>query len=434
MTTTNPSASFIRTLALPFFAAAVLAVSILYSRAAPSLEAGWQNPPNHARLRAYWWWLNGNVTKASITRDLEQMQAKGFGGAVIFDAGGASQDDNDPVPHGPTFFSPAWRELYQHTLREADRLDLEISLNIQSGWNLGGPASVVSQEDAGKKYVWSEMKITGGADLQLKLPPPKARDNYYRDTAVVAYRLTSAPGNNFSVTASSSQPDYPAKLATDGDASTFWVSSGTQAGEGPTREKPEWLQITFDKPTTVSEVKISGRAGHGPREGELQISTDGQKFQAVKSFSVTDGETATVNWPAVTAASVRIVFFSAFDTAQPQTPRNVQVAELQLTGVPVKNSASHAPLQNWKQKALQESLMPFSAPDSSPLFAEIPATPGEQDANAADVLDLTKHLSADGDAQVESAAGRLADFTFRLHDWRSFLRFDQQRRLGRLLD
>ncbi len=47
------------------------------------------------------------------------MKAKGFGGA---------QDGNDKVPHGPTFFSPEWRELYKHTLREANRLGLEMSL------------------------------------------------------------------------------------------------------------------------------------------------------------------------------------------------------------------------------------------------------------------------------------------------------------------
>jgi hypothetical protein len=55
----------------------------------PTLENGWTNPPNSARLRAYWWWLNGNVTRESITRDLEQMKARGFAGAVIIDAGGA---------------------------------------------------------------------------------------------------------------------------------------------------------------------------------------------------------------------------------------------------------------------------------------------------------------------------------------------------------
>ena len=109
-----------------------------------------------ARLRAYWWWLNGNVTKAAITRDLEEMKAKGFGGALICDAGGATQDGNDRAPHGPISSRREWRELYKHALREADRLGLEMSLNIQSGWNLGGP--MVKADDAAKKLVWSERR------------------------------------------------------------------------------------------------------------------------------------------------------------------------------------------------------------------------------------------------------------------------------------
>ena len=128
------------------------------------LAQGFANPPNSARLRAYWWWLNGNVTKAAITRDLEEMKAKGFGGALICDAGGADQDGNDRVPHGPTFFTPEWRELYKHALREADRLGLEMSLNIQSGWNLGGP--MVKAEDAAKKLTWSEARVNRPGEVR----------------------------------------------------------------------------------------------------------------------------------------------------------------------------------------------------------------------------------------------------------------------------
>ena len=76
----------------------------------PSLEAGFAAPPPAARLRAFWWWLNGNVTKASITRDLVGMREKGFGGAVLFDAGGAKQaymGSNDQVPAGPVFLGVA---------------------------------------------------------------------------------------------------------------------------------------------------------------------------------------------------------------------------------------------------------------------------------------------------------------------------------------
>jgi hypothetical protein len=78
-------------------------------RADPSLESGWTNPPVDARMRVYWWWINGNVTEQSITRDLEAMKAKGIGGAIIVDADGSSQDGNARVPHGATFFSSAWR-------------------------------------------------------------------------------------------------------------------------------------------------------------------------------------------------------------------------------------------------------------------------------------------------------------------------------------
>ena len=44
-----------------------------------------------------------------------------------------------------------------HACKEAKRLDLELSLNIQSGWNLGGPK--VSEEEATQHLVWS--KTTG---------------------------------------------------------------------------------------------------------------------------------------------------------------------------------------------------------------------------------------------------------------------------------
>ncbi len=153
---------------------------------ASPLDVGWANPPRDARVRAYWWWLNGNVTRESITRDLEEMKAKGWGGALLCDAGGAEQDGNDKVPHGPTFFSPEWRALYKHALSEAHRLGLEMSLNILSGWNLGGP--MVRAEDAAKKLVWSEVRASAGSRVQT-LPMPAVREDYYKDVFVVAYRI-----------------------------------------------------------------------------------------------------------------------------------------------------------------------------------------------------------------------------------------------------
>lgn len=172
-----------------FLGYSALALHLPALSAETTLESGWINPPREARLRAYWWWLNGNVTEQAITRDLEEMKAKGFGGAVLLDADGSSQDGNTRVPHGPTFFTPEWRRLYKHAVREADRLGLELSLNIQSGWNLGGP--MVKPEDAPKKLVWSEVRVTEDRNLEIKLPQPKGRDGFYRDLFVLAYPLNS---------------------------------------------------------------------------------------------------------------------------------------------------------------------------------------------------------------------------------------------------
>jgi hypothetical protein len=54
------------------------------------LHKGFALTPNESRLRCYWWWLNSMATKESITRDLEQMKANGYGGASIVDAGSSN--------------------------------------------------------------------------------------------------------------------------------------------------------------------------------------------------------------------------------------------------------------------------------------------------------------------------------------------------------
>ena len=90
--------------------------------AAESLATGFRTPPSEARLHCYWWWLNGNVTKQAISRDLEEMKAKGFGGTIIVDGGGAEQGGHAKVPAGPMFGGPAWREAISPTAFPAGTL------------------------------------------------------------------------------------------------------------------------------------------------------------------------------------------------------------------------------------------------------------------------------------------------------------------------
>jgi alpha-L-rhamnosidase len=155
--------------------------------ASDELRKGFANPPASARLRCYWWWLNGHTTKATITHDLEEMQKKGCGGVLLVDANGANQNGNDNVPAGPEFGSPAWRALYVHALKEADRLGLEITLNITSGWNLGGPW--VQPEQASKLLTWSRTVVNAGTTGVPRIGLPPVKNGFYRQIAVLAYPL-----------------------------------------------------------------------------------------------------------------------------------------------------------------------------------------------------------------------------------------------------
>ncbi|SDC68518.1 glycosyl hydrolase [Niabella drilacis] len=145
-------------------------------------------PPPEARLRCYWWWLNSMATKASITRDLEEMKQKGYGGASLVDAGSSAYNVALKTAAGPVFMSPEWMELYRHAVKEADRLGIELSVNIQSGWNPGGP--FVTPEYAMKRLVTADTVISGGRKIVMLLPKPPEK-LMYRDVLVQAVRKPS---------------------------------------------------------------------------------------------------------------------------------------------------------------------------------------------------------------------------------------------------
>jgi hypothetical protein len=216
-------------------------------------EAGFDQPPRQARTRCFWWWLNGNVTKAAITRDLEEMKAKGYGGALIFDADGSSQTGHVRAPAGPTFGTPEWRELFLHALREAKRLDLEMGLSPQSGWNLGGPQ--VTPAESCKLVTLAVTNVTGPGAVSSPLPQPVARQGFYQDVAVLAYPQPKASGNA-KWSASSAQKGREAQVVGDGSVESFWVSDGWNAAAGG-----ESLTLTWPAPVSLGRVEITGRAG-----------------------------------------------------------------------------------------------------------------------------------------------------------------------------
>ena len=164
------------------------------------LETDFKSPPDYAKPRVYWWWLEGEISKKGILADLTKMKHAGIKGAIIFDAGSSSYTSVIRTKPGLVFMSDEWRKMFTYACIVADSLDMEISLNIGSGWNDGGPW--VTPEETSKKMVWSELKVEGPKLLSEKLPMPEKlqkddRDGsfYYRPVAVLAVKTTPNSDN-----------------------------------------------------------------------------------------------------------------------------------------------------------------------------------------------------------------------------------------------
>ncbi len=375
------------------------------------LEAGWAAPPRLARTRCYWWWLNGNVTREAITRDLEAMHAKGFGGAMIFDADGSAQRGNRSVPAGPMFGSEAWRALFVHAVKEADRLGLELSLSIQSGWNLGGPD--VTPEETAKQLTWSEVPASGPGRLEAPLPVPEHRGDYYRDVAVLALPIEEddeEPVPAAVASASSNQRDHPAGLALDGSERTFWVSRGRDPGDGPTPERPAWIDLSFHEPISATGLMLKGRDGYGPKRCRLLAAGEGEEPRVVATFDVADRRPRRERFEPVSAARFRLECLDAFDRTSPDAPRNVQIAEFRLRDergrlVGGRSAASGIPLDDLHLKSMFRELG-GSAPDCRPLLFDASEPADRCDLRLPDVVNLTDRLGPDGTLDWDVPEGR----------------------------
>ena len=154
------------------------------------LEEGFHNPPDTAKPQTWYHLMNGNVTKAGITRDFEELAKAGFGGVQIFDVG------CDIPPGDVKFGSPEWFDLLHHAHNEAKRLGLELGIHNCSGWSCsGGPW--VAPADAMKVTMHSETVVKGPTRFSKRLPRIKKDNGFYADIAVLAYP-TPEPGATLS--------------------------------------------------------------------------------------------------------------------------------------------------------------------------------------------------------------------------------------------
>jgi hypothetical protein len=254
----------------------VLAASLAHAQnGSDALKSGFENPPDGAKPRVWWHWMNGNITKEGIKLDLEWMQRAGLGGFQNFDAALMTPK---VVENRLAYMTPEWKDAFKSATLLADQLHLEMAIAGSPGWSeTGGPW--VPAKEAMKKYVWSEVRVEGGKPFSGTLPHPpsntgafqnlgiedlgdmlggpwKAPD-YYADSAVIAYKEADndLPMADAKITSSGGTID-PALLS-DGDlAKPVLLPMAEQIGD------KAWIQYEFAQAQTIRALTIvAGKKG-----------------------------------------------------------------------------------------------------------------------------------------------------------------------------
>ena len=205
-----------------------------------SLEKDFLNPPEATRPRCYWYWLNGEISKDGITKDLEAMKRVGIGEGYIGIIGGDKA------------LSEEWWQNIDHAMREGTRLGVDIGLFNCPGWSQsGGPWIKPSQSM--RYVVLPETRLHGPQPFSGKLPTPQGD---FQDLAVLAF---SSPA----------QDDETA------------VSQGAVI-----TRTPKCIIFAMPKPFTARSLTLTPTNKTEEVTATLQASDDGVAYRTLRTFAV----------------------------------------------------------------------------------------------------------------------------------------------------
>ena len=419
-------------LAIAFLALTGSHLPLSFAQNAPaSLEEGFKNPPNSAKPRVWWHWMNGNITKEGIKLDLEWMNRVGIGGFQNFDA---SLTTPKLVDKRLVYMTPEWKDAFRYATTLADQLGLEEAIAGSPGWSeSGGPWVKPSQ--GMKKVVWSETRIEGGKPFTGALPhpptvsgpfqnipifdflamisgqPPTGGPAFYADTAVIACRAAGSdvPVESLQPKITSSSGTLNLALLTDGD-----LVKTTQLPKAPVGQQA-WVQYEFASPQTMHAVTLvlndpgaaaANMFGAASSIADVEASDDGQTFRKLVDIPNDGGQQHTIAFPATSARFFRVAFtdkppsgFSdmTFDVENPfgdfsgmKPDPNFEISELVLH--------PGARVSRFEEKAGFANLIGL---DTFPT----PPVPVTDAIHKSDIVDLTSKMRPDGTLDWTPPAG-----------------------------
>jgi hypothetical protein len=393
------------------------------------LRSGFENPPNCARPRVWWHWMNGNITQEGIKLDLEWMHRVGLGGFQNFDA---TMSTPQVVDHRLAYMTPEWKDAFKYATTLADQLGMEEAIAGSPGWSESGGPWVPAAQGM-KKYVWSATNMEGGKPFTgvLAHPPtttgafqnienPDALEaskhgkefpKLYRDAAVVAYRRSasdvSIESRHPEFSASSGSPDFA--ILTDGELNkSTKLPISAQGGSS-------WIQYEFASPQIMRSITYLIRpldwlaaikAGIGSPDKTLEASDDGKTFRVVAKLSDGNAPEYTVSFPPVTAKYFRIAFKRTSPVPLPSWAEGLDPATFEslVSPPPTEYEIVELALRPGARVNRFEEKAAFASASDLYSFTSPPVAAADAIAKS-DVIDLTSKMQADGTLDWTPPAG-----------------------------
>ncbi|MCX7048937.1 MAG: glycosyl hydrolase [Candidatus Sumerlaeota bacterium] len=322
--------------------------------AANELEKQFDNPPERTKPRCYWYWIDGQISREGITRDLEAMKRVGIGeGYIGIIGGGEVKALTEP-----------WWQLVEHAVREGGRIGVDIGVFNCPGWSQsGGPWIKPGQS---MRYIsMTETRLTGPQRFEGKLPAPEGD---FQDIAALAFPAPTGDSDTIARHA----PRVTSNTKTE---VTYEVAA----------------PFTARSLTIIPSKKLNVTC-------ELLASDDGQQYRTVKKFAIDRHNLGvsvgpiplapvTAGFPAVTARFFRLKFSAACD-----------LAEIRLTAA--ARVESH--MEKQLAKMFQDPQPPFDfyswPTPAEPDKADLAVSPDA-------VRDITRQMGADGTLRWDAPAG-----------------------------
>ena len=357
--------------------------------------AKFKSPPSTVKIHTWWHWMDGNITKEGITKDLEAMKAQGVSQATIFDIGRLGDKDFG-VPK-VKFITDQWYEMFRWALQEANRLGIKIGVHNCSGWSSsGGPW--ITPELSMKQLVWTKTIVKGGQKLNTSLKKPFSLKNFYKDVAVIAYKTDE--------TMSSFQLSAPKVTLNDSiDASS--VTDGNPVS-GVHVENGYNLNISMTAPLSFDKIAIQARRSLMWTKPDnyissytLSVSNDGKQYRKITDFSIKGlNKTEYIYIPLTTSRFVRVI-----------------VKALSDIDVWVYVSVTELELLKGNEKAFFSPSIPHLLEKTvsvTPSHEEFCYTSdaGKNSHSVKDIIILTDKMAADGTLQWDAPDGNWAVMRF----------------------